>query len=262
MRIGFYQFSPVFGDVQANHSKIASALEDASVDLLMLPELATSGYLFTSREEVEKLAEPIPGPTTEFLRQIAREREMHIVVGLPERDGDALYNSAALVSPQGIVTHYRKAHLFYEEKLYFQPGDTGFPVVDIEGVKVGLLICYDHMFPEAARTLTLQGAQIIRHPSNLVMPGKGQFTSRVRALENRVFWVLANRWGVEERGGKRLHYTGESQIVSPDGSLLAEAPCEGDALEIVEIDPPQALDKHVTKLNDLFEDRRPDLYAL
>jgi len=262
MRIGFYQFSPVFGDVEANRGKIAEVLKGAQADLLVLPELATSGYLFTGREEVEALAEPIPGPTTEFLQQIARESGMHIVIGLPERSGDALYNSAALVGPQGVVAHYRKAHLFYEEKLYFQPGDTDFPICKVRDAKVGLLICYDHMFPEASRTLALQGVQLIVHPSNLVMPGKGQFTSSVRALENRVFWALANRWGTEERGDRRLQYTGESQIVAPDGSLLVEAPSEGDALRIVEIDPSQALDKHVTKLNDLFEDRRPDLYEL
>jgi predicted amidohydrolase len=262
MHIGFYQFSPIFGDVWFNLQKIQEALQGAQADLIVLPELATSGYLFVSREEVEALAEPIPGPTTEFLQRIARERDLHIVIGLPEQSGDALYNSAVLVGPEGLVARYRKAHLFYEEKLYFQPGDTGFSVAEVQGVKVGLLICFDHMFPEAARTLALQGAQIICHPSNLVLPGKGQLTTRVRAMENRVFWVLANRYGTEERGGKQLSYTGVSQIVAPDGSVLAKAPPQGDALQIVELDPTQALDKHVTKLNDLFGDRRPELYEL
>lgn len=262
MRVGFYQFAPEFGAVEFNRERIASVLSEAGVDLLVFPELATSGYLITSKEELRGLAEPIPGPTTELLQQIAREREIFAAVGIPERDGDAFYNSAVLVGPSGIIAHYRKAHLFFEEKLYFRPGDTPFPLCEAKGVQVGLLICYDHMFPEAARTLALQGAQVIAHPSNLVMPGKGQLTTRVRAMENRVFWVLANRWGVEERGGKRLSYTGESRIVAPDGSVLAQAPSEGDALEVVEIDPAQARDKHVTQLNDLFEDRRPELYRL
>ncbi len=262
MHVGFYQFSPVLGDVQFNLQKIREVLKSAQADLIVLPELATSGYLFVSREEVEALAEPIPGPTTEFLQRIASKRDLHVVIGLPERDGDGLYNSAVLVGPEGLVAYYRKAHLFYEEKLYFQPGNTGFPVCEVKGAKVGLLICFDHMFPEAARTLALQGAQIICHPSNLVLPEKGQLTTRVRAMENRVFWVLANRYGTEERGGKQLSYTGESQIVAPDGSVLAKAPPQGDALQIVELDPTQALDKHVTKLNDLFGDRRPELYEL
>lgn len=262
MRVGFYQFSPEFGTPDANRERIASVLADIEADLVVFPELATSGYLFTSSEELTELAEPIPGPTTELLQRIARERGVFITVGLPERDGDRFYNSAVLVGPSGTIAHYRKAHLFFEEKLYFQPGETPFPLGDVKGVRVGLLICYDHMFPEAARTLALRGAQVIVHPSNLVMPGRGQLTTRVRALENRVFWVLANRWGVEERGSKKLGYTGKSQIVAPDGSVLAEAPAEGDALKVVEIDPSQALDKHLTPWNDLFEDRRPDLYRL
>jgi predicted amidohydrolase len=262
MHIGFYQFAPVFGDVAGNHAKIVEALQGAQNALIVLPELATSGYLFLSREEVAELAEPIPGPTTELLGEIARERELYIALGLPERSGDALYNSAVLLGPEGIVAHYRKAHLFYEEKRYFQAGDTPFPLCEIKGVKVGLLICFDHIFPEAARTLALKGAQIIAHPSDLVLPGTGQLTTRVRAMENRIFWVLANRYGKEERGGKHLTYTGESQIIAPDGTILAKAPPEGDALNIVEIDPKEALDKHITVMNDLFEDLRPELYKL
>ena len=262
MRIGFYQFAPEFGAVEFNREHIASVLSEADADLLVFPELATSGYLITSKEELAELAEPIPGPTTELLQRIAAQREVFAAVGLPERDGDVFYNSAVLVGPEGVIAHYRKAHLFFEEKLYFRPGDTPFPLCEIKGVQVGLLICYDHMFPEAARTLALKGAQLIVHPSNLVMPGKGQLTTRVRAVENRVFWVLANRWGEEERSSKKLSYTGESRIVAPDGAVLAQAPAEGDALEIVEVDPAEALDKHVTKLNDLFEDRRPDLYQV
>jgi predicted amidohydrolase len=260
MRIGFYQFSPVFGDVKANLQQIERALEGVEVDLIVLPELANSGYLFTSAEEVATLAEPIPGPTTEFLQKLARRRGCHFVLGLPERAGDLFYNSAVLVGPKGVIGIYRKAHLFYEEKLFFQPGDLGFPIFDVQGVKLGLLICFDHLFPEAARSLALKGAQIICHPSNLVLPTYGQLTTRVRSIENHVFWVLANRCGTEDRGTKKLTYTGCSQVTASDGSILSEATAEEETLKIVEIDPAKALDKHVTKLNDLFEDRRPDLY--
>lgn len=266
MRVGFYQFAPVLGDVEANRRAIRRALAhpDAEGALIVLPELATSGYLFTSREALRRVAEPVPGPTTALLQEIARARGSHIVVGLPELDRRTgkLYNSVVLVGPEGVLAHYRKAHLFNEEKLLFERGDTPFPLCAIGGVRVGLLICFDHYFPEAARTLALRGAQIVCHPSNLVLPGRGQLTSRVRALENRVFWVLANRWGREEQNGKALSYTGESQIVAPDGTVLAKAPPEGDALNVVEVDPAQALDKRVTEHNDLFGDRRPDLYEL
>lgn len=262
MRIGFYQFSPKFGDVDANLKQIERSLEGVEADLIVLPELANSGYLFTSYEELAAVAEPIPGPTTEFLQKLARRLPCHLVLGLPERADDRFYNSAVLVGPKGVVGTYRKAHLFYEEKHYFQPGDLGFPVFEVQGAKLGLLVCFDHLFPEAARTLALAGAQFICHPSNLVLPTYGQLTTRVRSIENHVFWVLANRCGTEDRGTKKLTYTGCSQITAPDGNILAEATAEEEALKIVEIDPANALDKHVTKLNDLFEDRRPELYKL
>jgi predicted amidohydrolase len=165
-----------------------------------------------------------------------------------------------LIGPGGVAGVYRKVHLFHDEKLYFQAGDRGFPVFEVAGVRVGLLVCFDHMFPEAARTLALEGAEIICHPSNLVLPEYGQLTTRVRSIENRVYWILANRHGTERRGGKSLTYTGCSQVVAPDGELLARAEPDGDALTIVEVDPLAAKDKHVTESNDLFADRRVELY--
>lgn len=260
MRIGFYQFAPRFGEPQANLAQIAEALEGARADLIVLPELANSGYLFLSQAEVAALAEPIPGPTTEFLTGLAARLQTHLLLGLPERSGDVFYNSAVLVGPEGLSGTYRKAHLFYEEKRYFQPGDLGFPLFDLKGVKLGVLICFDHLFPEAARTLALAGAQIICHPSNLVLPTYGQLTTRVRSIENRIFWVLANRCGTEDRGVKKLTYTGCSQITAPQGTILAEAPADEEMLCLVDIEPEQATDKRVTELNDLFEDRRPELY--
>ncbi len=262
MHIGFYQFAPSFGDVKANLERIEGALEGVHADLIVLPELVNSGYLFKSPKELTMLAEAIPGPTTEFLQKLARAQSCHLVFGLPERAGNLFYNSAVLVGPKGVIGTYRKAHLFYEEKHYFQPGDQGFPIFAMKGAKLGLLICFDHLFPEAARTLALAGVQIICHPSNLVLPTYGQLTTRVRSIENHVFWVLANRCGTEDRGTKKLMYTGCSQITAPDGTILAEATAEEEILKIVEIDPSKALDKHVTKLNDLFEDRRTEFYKL
>jgi predicted amidohydrolase len=124
-----------------------------------------------------------------------------------------------------------------------------------------MLVCFDHYFPEAARSLALAGAQIICHPSNLVL-AVAQRTTVVRALENRVFWVLANRTGVEELGRKRLAFTGRSQIVAPDGTVLARADSAREQLTVVEIDPTQALDKRATARNDLLADRRTELYRL
>jgi predicted amidohydrolase len=261
MRIGFFQFAPRFGEVDRNLAVLAEAVRGTRADLLVAPELALSGYLFTRKQEVERLAVEVPGPATERLARAASESGCHVVVGLAERSSGDLFNSAVLIGPKGVVGVYRKVHLFFEEKLYFRPGDRGFPLFDLQGIKVGLLVCFDHFFPEAARTLALQGAQIICHPSNLVLPEFGQLTTRVRSIENRVFWILANRYGTERRNGKSLTYSGCSQVTAENGEVLARAEAKGDSLVLVEVDPRKALDKHVTERNDLFTDRRPELYG-
>jgi predicted amidohydrolase len=260
MRIGFFQFSPRFGEVDQNLNALAAAVSGARADLVVAPELSLSGYLFTSKAEVQRMAEEIPGPATDRLVEAAAKADCHAVVGMAERSGELLYNSAVLIGPRGVAGVYRKVHLFFEEKLYFTPGDRGFPLFEIRGVKVGLLVCFDHFFPEAARTLALQGAQIVCHPSNLVLPEYGQLTTRVRSIENRVFWILANRYGTERRGGRTLTYSGCSQITAENGEILARARAEGDDLTVVEIDPARAENKRVTDRNDLFADRRPELY--
>jgi predicted amidohydrolase len=267
MRIGFYQFQPRFGRRRENAEAVARAVREAGADLLVAPELAVSGYVFASREESAALSETLPGPSTELLAAACRAAGGRVVLGIAERAPDGFYNSAALVGPDGVEGVYRKAHLFGEEKLHFSAGRTGFPVFSLEAggqrVRVGMLVCFDHFFPEAARSLALAGAQIICHPSNLVLPEYAQLSSRVRSIENRVFWVLANRYGTEDRGGGReLAFTGASQVTAPDGRVLARAPAEGDDLQVVEIDPAQADNKNVTARNNLWEDRRPELYRL
>ena len=266
MRVGFYQFQPRFGRPRENAEALAGALRQARADLLVAPELATSGYLFASREESAGLAETLPGPSTELLTQACRQTGGRVVLGVAEKAADGFYNSAALVGPGGVEGVYRKTHLFGDEKLHFTAGRTGFPVFTVQvgeaRVRLGLLVCFDHFFPEAARSLALAGAQLICHPSNLVLPEYAQLSSRVRSIENRVFWILANRYGTEDRGGKALAFTGASQITAPDGKVLARAPASGDALEVVDIDPALADNKKVTARNNLWEDRRPELYRL
>ncbi|HKW85526.1 MAG TPA: nitrilase-related carbon-nitrogen hydrolase, partial [Nitrospiraceae bacterium] len=169
-------------------------------------------------------------------------------------------NSAVLVSPSGLLGVYRKAHLFYEETLFFSPGETGFQVWDIGSAKVGVMICFDWFYPEAARTLALKGAEILCHPSNLVLPHCPD-AMVTRCLENRVFCITANRIGFEERGGKdRLTYIGNSEIVTPRGRILHRAPLDQEQLTILEIDPTEARNKSLNPYNDLLRDRRKHLY--
>jgi predicted amidohydrolase len=262
MRVGYYQNHPEFGKVAENLDRIAATLDTAEADLLVLPELCASGYQFVSTEEVRELAEAVPGGlTTTRLLEIAKRRQMVIVAGLPERAGTAIYNSAVVVGPQGFIGCYRKTHLFFEETLFFAPGDTGFQVWDIGVAKIGVMICFDWYYPEAARTLALKGAEIICHPSNLVLPHCPD-SMPVRCLENRVFAITSNRTGSEARHGKdRLTYIGNSEVVTPRGAILHRAPPDQEALCVVEIDPADARNKSITPYNDLLRDRREALYT-
>ncbi len=261
MRVGFYQYDPQFGEVAKNLDAVTAKLDQAEADLIVLPELFASGYQFVSQEEVQQLAEAVPdGPTTRRLIEIAKRRRMHIVAGLPENAGSRCYNSAVVVGPSGFIGCYRKAHLFYEETLFFTPGDSGFHVWDIGPAKIGVMICFDWYYPEAARSLAVQGADIICHPSNLVLPNCPD-SMPVRCLENRVFAVTCNRIGSEARGGKdQLTYIGNSEVVTPKGVILHRAPRDREDLAIVDVDPTEARNKNLNRYNDLLRDRRPSLY--
>jgi predicted amidohydrolase len=261
MKAGFYQFSPAFGKKQENLEKVRAATGNASLDLLVLPEFFATGYQYVSREEVARLAEPVPdGETTEFLVSLSRKNKIFIVAGLPEKDGDAFYNSAVLTGPEGFIGLYRKTHLFFEENLFFSPGNTGFRVWDTSIGKIGIMICFDWFFPESARSLALKGAEVIAHPSNLVLPYCPQ-SMPVRCLENRVYSVTANRTGTEQRrDGAALTFIGRSQIISPKAEILAEAGAAEETLLAAALDLSLARDKKLNQYNDLFRDRRPDLY--
>jgi predicted amidohydrolase len=261
VRIGFYQFDPHFGEVAENLDAVTAKLQQADADLIVLPEFFASGYQFVSQQEVQHLAERVPdGQTTCRLIEIAKRRRMHIVAGLPEKTANGCYNSAVIVGPSGFLGCYRKAHLFYEETLFFTPGDSGFQVWDIGLAKIGVMICFDWYYPEAARSLAVQGADIICHPSNLVLPNCPD-SMPVRCLENRIFAVTCNRIGSEARGGKeRLTYIGQSEVVTPKGLIQYRASRDREDLAIVDIDPTEARNKSLNRYNDLLRDRRSSLY--
>ncbi len=265
MKVAYIQSSPVFGRVEQNVTWALKRLERpdmAGVELVVLPELFSTGYQFTSRKEVFKLAEEVDGGgyTVKKLIEAARRHKTHIVAGIAERDGKRVYNSAVLVGGKGVLGVYRKAHLFWDEKKYFTPGDTPFRVWKVGKVKIGIMICFDWVFPEAARTLSLAGADIICHPSNLVLPFCPE-AMITRCLENRVFAITANRVGVEERkSGKRLEFIGKSQVVSPAGEVLKRAGTKRSCSGVVVIDPERARDKKITPANHIFRDRREELY--
>jgi predicted amidohydrolase len=261
MRIGFLQFKPLFGKVDHNCEVVQSLIDPCSCDLLVLPELFNTGYTFRNREEVERFSETVPrGNTIVFLEEIARKKKMAIVAGFVERDRNKVYNSSILMRSDGTYRVYRKKHLYNLEKRFFDRATEPYEVFTLKsGVKIGCLICFDWIFPEAMRSLSLLGAQIICHSVNLVMP-YCQDAMVTRALENGVFIITANRTGTEKRGRFINSFTGLSQIVSPKGRILLQAGEKDTVLSIIEIEPSKSLKKRISPLNDLFGDRRTDVY--
>jgi predicted amidohydrolase len=261
LRIGYYQFRPNFGQTEHNLQKVLSALSHAKADLIVLPELPFTGYYFKDRAEALALAEdPARSATVEALIALCRRRDMHLVTGFCERRKNRVYNSALLLGPAGVAYVYRKLHLFNEEKRYFDAGDLPLAVREVCGVKLGLMVCFDWAFPEVARVLAVQGADILCHPANLVL-AYCQQAMAIRCLENRVFAVTANRIGNDHRPHGRLRFTGKSQIVAPSGRILHRARAQREELGIVEIDLREARDKNITPLNDVIADRRPEYYT-
>lgn len=262
MKIGYLQFCPVRNDVLKNAQHVSNLLKSENFDLMVLPELSNSGYLYEDRESLLNYSEPREG-TGIFLNtlwKICLEKMACIITGFSERYGDHLFNSAVAISEEGIIAHYRKTHLYNTEKGLFMPGDTGFNVFEYRSVKIGMMICFDWIFPEVSRKLATDGAQIIAHPANLVTP-YCQPAMITRSIENKVFTITANRYGNENITSHSLTFTGNSQITSPAGKVIVHARRHGSKAQIVEIDPALAEDKKFSDQNDLFEDRRQQFYS-
>lgn len=260
MRIAVVQTNPEFGEVKKNIAAALAMMESVHADLYVLPELFNTGYNFIDKDEVRQLAEPIPGSTSESVSNLTKKRDCFVVYGFAEKS-EGIFNSAALVGPSGIVGVYRKVHLFDRENLFFAPGDQGFQVFDLPFGKVGIMICFDWIYPESARSLALKGAQLIAHPSNLVL----QYCPDAmvtRCLENRVFAATADRVGSEDRGGLDLRYMGMSEIVSPRGEILKRLSNDRVEVTSIEIDLSLAKSKKINAHNDLLADRRADQYSL
>ena len=258
MKVGYIQFNPVFGEKRRNVNTILKLLDEGvrqGSDLIVLPELCNTGYVFRSKEELKTLSEVVPeGETTEVLATFAREKRVYVVAGVCEREKGKFFNSAILVGPNGFMGVYRKAHLFNQEKRYFSMGDSPFTVYDVSKAKIGIMICFDWFFPEVIRILALKGAHLICHPANLVLP-YCQTALLGAAIQNKIYIITANRIGVE-RG---VRFTGGSQILHPNMKILSKSD-ESEEVKVIEIDIKQAENKKITEYNDLWDDRRIDLF--
>jgi len=257
IKAGFLQFEPVLGETDKNISRIESLLMKAeNADLIVIPELANSGYNFESKEQALQLAESADDSLyLKFLIKQARKLNLHIVSGFHEIEGGLLYNSSVLIGPVGLIGKYRKIHLFMNEFDFFEKGNLGLPVFDIGICKIGMLICFDWVFPEVWRILALKGADIICHPSNLVLPYAQQAVP-VHGMINRTFNITANRYGTE-RG---VTFSGKSIIANPTGETLAMAAADRDEVYITDIDIQESRNKKITERNHVFNDRFPSDY--
>ena len=259
MKVGYIQNSPLFGEKEKNFNQVRKLIGDIKADLLVLPELFATGYTFTSKEEVKNLAETNAEETANFLKEISTRTGAVVVAGFIEKDGGKNYNSSIMVYKNKVIDTYRKIHLFNKEKLWFSPGNKKLSVHNINGMKIGMMVCFDWIFPEVSRTLALSGAQILAHPANLVLP-HCQKAMVTRCIENRVFSVTANRIGNEKRGKDDFTFTGQSQITSFDGKILSSAPENKISIDVVEIDITKANNKMITEYNDVLKDRRGEFY--
>jgi N-carbamoylputrescine amidase len=272
VRVAAAQYEPRVGELEENRAQAVRWATDAATqgaDLIVLPELASSGYVFEDEAEAQRCAEDADdGPTVRALRDVCAAHGCHIVAGLNERDGDCRHNSAVLIGASGRLATYRKLHLFYDEQTWFAPGDE-LPIVDLPFGRVGIIICYDLWFPEPARALALAGAEIIAVPTNWVASFKrtvwddrgycqGDYVAMATAAQNGVVMVCADRVGTE----RDVAFIGASIIVGADGwPVTGPASKDGEELLVADVDLDSVDRARLrTPRNHLLTDRRPDAY--
>lgn len=270
VRVACLQIAPVVGDLEGNRRLTREAVGeavDAGARLVVLPELATSGYVFEASEEAHACAEPADGPSLSGWSEESARGDAVVVGGFCELGEDGhLYNSAAIVDGRGVLAVYRKIHLWDRERLFFEPGRECAPVLETSVGRVGVGVCYDLNFPEVARGLALAGADVVVLPSNLPRTPRpaGERPIEVTlamatAHLNHVFVALCDRCG-PERG---VEWVGGSVLCDEWGWLLAGPPPDfGPGLVVADCDFARARDKAWNERNDVFGDRRPDLYRL
>jgi predicted amidohydrolase len=257
------------GDVEANRRTIVKQLRtaaDGGAELVIFPECALTGYCFDSIEEASQFAEPLDGSSSQTFAEACRETGAHAVIGFIEKDGSRYYNAAMLVGPggAGIIGAYRKVHLpFLGVDRFLTPGDKPFEVLDLPFGRIGINICYDASFPEAARVLKLLGAELIILPTNWPQGAwrTAEFIINARACENHVNFAAANRCGVE-RGWE---FIGRSKVVDFNGDTLGEASREGEEMLLIDIDLQEANKNKIVNVAGSYEidrlaDRRPEFY--
>ncbi|MBV9605894.1 MAG: hypothetical protein JO027_12325 [Solirubrobacterales bacterium] len=262
------QLAPRVGEPARNRAEARAAIvaaADAGARIIVLPELVNSGYVFADGAEARACAEPLDGPTVGEWSALARERDLLIVGGVCEDDGPVLRNTSVIVDRDGLRTAYRKAHLWDRESLFFEPGAEPPPVVETAHGRIATMVCYDLEFPEWVRLPALAGADLLCAPTNWPReprPARERPAEVVRvqagASSNRMFIAACDRCGTE-RG---VDWVAGTVIVGPDGFPLAGPACIDEPTTIAaRCELAQAREKRTSERNDVFADRRPELYA-
>jgi predicted amidohydrolase len=272
-RVCVQQLEPRVGDPAYNRGLTLNAIEEAAAggaQVVVLPELANSGYMFESAEEAASLAISVEDPLIAEWADAAAGYELVLAAGFCERGEDGhTYNSAVVIDPSGVRAVFRKLHLWDREKLWFRPGDALPPVLETSVGRVSVVICYDLEFPELVRTVALAGTELLLVPTNWPLaerpaderPGE-VINAMMAARINRMAIAAADRGGVE-RGQP---WTGGSTIVDPDGWAAGENPWRAGEPRrpgpvFADLDLSRTRDKRWTELADVFADRRPELYG-
>ena len=267
-KIACVQMDVAIGEVEANRRKIVDrvrAATDIGAQLVIFPECALTGYCFDSLEEASRFAEPVDGPSAQSIADACRETESFAIVGFIEKNGSTFYNAAMVVGPSGIVGSYRKVHLpFLGVDRFLKAGDRPFEILDLPFGKVGINICYDASFPEAARALKLLGAELIILPTNWPTGAwrTAEFIINTRACENHVHFAAVNRVGVE-RGWQ---FIGRSKVVDFNGDTQGEASRDREEILFAEVDLQEANNNKIVNVAGAYEidrlaDRRPEFYS-
>jgi len=252
------------GDLDKNLELVEQYTAEAvrqGAQLIVFPECMNSGYLFDSEAHCREIAETVKGRYVSALAELCRRYHVYMASGFTELDpvDDKIYNSGLLLDPQGeLIVHYHKQFLATHDQNWFEVGKNGCPVVDTELGRIGLLICFDGRIPEIARSLALQGAEIIVDMANFFAMDQADLWVPARAYENGVWFVAATKAGVE----RSIYYPGGSMIVSPQGRIEAYVPQDTHGVATFEIDPAAARVKSWSHGGDKFADRKPAAYHL
>ena len=267
IRVALVQSNPKIHRFQDNLNSILEKIQEAAsagAKLIVFPECATSGYVYDDLETAAPSCDTLPGIATEAILRACDEHQVYVIAGMLERAGDRVYNSAFAAGPEGIIATYRKTHLPFVGVDRFTASGDALDVFELPFAKVGMLICYDLRFPEATRSLALQGADLLVLPTNWPAGAENNpdFLARARAVENRIFVLACDRVGTEAG----TTFIGRSQIVAPNGNVIQEADATSVTILYADIEPEFARRKRTINIPGLYEfdpieDRRPELYS-